>query len=420
MNTAAQILELYRKAPLRNRLMDALIAEKCVPVKGVVGALQSFLVADCFDHLQRQVICLCPDAMKTESVKEDLDLLVGDDRVCLFPDNPKSGLGSVSVMAREARQKTLEILAEREPAIVVAHASAFLKCLAKPGDFRNDVLHIAQKAPLAFESTIQELFHLGFVREARVEQSGEMSVRGGIIDMYPYSAEQPYRIEFWGDTVESVRRFDPDTQRSTGPVQELKVFPQEIEAVATDDPALFNANLVDYIADDAVIVLQEPELLKKWLHTNGPVQGASPEDEGDKLWAEIAASLRNYLQIQLVSIGNYGSRIDFKARSQEPLDGSLKRFKNAVGKLTSCSGQDKGKTNTLFFLTESAGQAQRLDDIFSEEGIVAPGAGIARGFCILGCQFGGVYRSSVLRSYQAASSAQEIASRSDPQAIAAA
>ena len=156
------------------------------------------MLAD-LSSIYRQVVFFSSDASKSENIKEDLELLLPERQVCFFPVYPKSRLGSDRVMTKEARQRTLETLSRREPAIVVAHADGLQKALPKATRFSHDSVAFSIGTELDFNGIIETFGRLGFVRETRVEQSGEMSIRGGIIDVYPHSADQPYRIEFWSD-----------------------------------------------------------------------------------------------------------------------------------------------------------------------------------------------------------------------------
>ena len=160
------------------------------------------------------------------------------------------------------RLSALQLLSEGKPQIVVAHSSAFLHKFPAPGKFQSEKISVSVGMSLDFDANISSLIDLGFVREPRVEQRGEMSVRGGIVDLFPFSSEFPYRVEFLGDEVESIRRFDPNTQRSLKEVENLVIYPQEF---ASEDSSGTDGSLLDYLSDEAIVTLDEPELIRKKL-----------------------------------------------------------------------------------------------------------------------------------------------------------
>ncbi len=125
----------------------------------------------------------------------------------------------------EQRARSLWRLAtERVPITVTPMASALLR--TEPADFyRQLALTLRTGDEIALEDVIAHLDSIGYERREPVELAGEYSVRGGILDVFPPDADRPYRIEFFGDQIESMRRFEPDTQRSVVKVQEAGLLP---------------------------------------------------------------------------------------------------------------------------------------------------------------------------------------------------
>ena len=96
---------------------------------------------------------------------------------------------------------------------------------AAPGELQEALAYAVAGENLERESFLQTLLEGGYERRPVVEERGEFSVRGGIIDLFPPLYDQPVRLEFWGDEVESLRFFDPASQRSQGSLEELLVLP---------------------------------------------------------------------------------------------------------------------------------------------------------------------------------------------------
>ena len=116
-------------------------------------------------------------------------------------------------------------LTAREPFFMVAPALALCQQLPPEKRIRDLVAYVVAGENLERPEFLQHLLEGGYERRPVVEEKGEFSVRGGVIDLFPPLYDQPVRLEFWGDEVESIRLFDPATQRSQGSLDDLTVLP---------------------------------------------------------------------------------------------------------------------------------------------------------------------------------------------------
>ncbi len=138
-------------------------------------------------------------------------------------------------------------------------------CMDKllPGEvFKRYTIHVSMDDEVDIEELADKLTQTGYERCAQVEAGGQFAVRGGIIDVYPLTAENPYRIELWGTQVESIRSFDAESQRSIENVDEVDIFP------ATE------LILDDNMADGIAAVESETKKHAKTLEKNGNIQEA--------------------------------------------------------------------------------------------------------------------------------------------------
>jgi transcription-repair coupling factor (superfamily II helicase) len=109
--------------------------------------------------------------------------------------------------------------------IVVTSVPALLRRLMPPAEFRTHFLVLASETKAQIEIVIRQLVTLGYVSTPLVERPREFAHRGGIIDIFPPDTHQPVRVDFFGNEIESIRRFDPETQRSVGPVVDILLTP---------------------------------------------------------------------------------------------------------------------------------------------------------------------------------------------------
>lgn len=155
--------------------------------------------------------------------------------------------------------KRLEVLhslsTEKSPRILLAPLQAVLQKLPAPQtlDKRCQEWRIGETLP--FASLQEQLTALGFTRRPIVVDKGEFAVRGGIIDLFPLSSTDPYRLEFFGDTLEAIRTFDPISQKSTGKIE--RIFLSPVSEMSLLQKESQPATLLDYLGPDTLIIFND-------------------------------------------------------------------------------------------------------------------------------------------------------------------
>lgn len=139
-------------------------------------------------------------------------------------------------LLQKERIALLKRLAEGEGVTVVTTFDALMNRMAEPKIFSDARLRFAAGEELHMEQTIRHLVQMGYVKNYQTETPGEFAVRGGILDIYPLTEENPYRIEMWGDEIDSIRSFDAESQRSIENLMEVTVYPAS-EFVLTREAA---------------------------------------------------------------------------------------------------------------------------------------------------------------------------------------
>jgi len=139
--------------------------------------------------------------------------------------------------------------------LLVASAMALLQPLPSPAALRAGRLELTPGDERSIDELAAWLVDAGFERVEQVDQQGEFARRGGIVDVFPAGAAQPVRVELFGDQIESVRRFDLDTQRSTGPLAGYTVTGL---SVGLDGEAEGLTDLLSYLPDETIVCMPEP------------------------------------------------------------------------------------------------------------------------------------------------------------------
>lgn len=155
-----------------------------------------------------------------------------------------------------ARYTVLEKIKDvKEPLIILTSPQALLQKIVQKPVFENLTVTLEEKSTYPFQDLIDKLIEMGYERRSVASDKGEFAVRGCIIDIFPVSCPDPYRIEFFGDDIESLRRFDPIGQKSVERVDRFSVTPaRELELL---EKIKYQGTLLDYLGKDTLVVLDD-------------------------------------------------------------------------------------------------------------------------------------------------------------------
>ncbi len=148
---------------------------------------------------------------------------------------------------------------EGEQAVFVLGVDALLQFAADFAAFRQSIITLEDGGSYHVETLLEQLTNLGYVHEDMVEARGQYSVRGGIVDVYPPAAENPYRIEFFGEDIDSIREFDPIMQTSVQRLDAIKIEAAREQTAGTKG----HPCVADYITDEAIVFFDEPERIRE-------------------------------------------------------------------------------------------------------------------------------------------------------------
>jgi transcription-repair coupling factor (superfamily II helicase) len=227
------ILNTFRHHPAVQRVSDTLDRDRRVPVHGLGGSSDAFLAAvlvgDTVDAPERRVLVVCPDDESATTFRDDASAILGPERVSHFPERDTEPYERTDshFEVRSQRIETLDRLSRGWKGVIVTSAAAVLDPTTPPGLVELAAAEVTVGDDLEFNAFLRSLIAAGFKRTAAVSAAGEISVRGGIIDIFPFGGDLPYRVEFWGDAVESIRTFSTATQRSIDTVERFLIIPPD-------------------------------------------------------------------------------------------------------------------------------------------------------------------------------------------------
>jgi transcription-repair coupling factor (superfamily II helicase) len=241
-----------------------------VEVVGPWGSGKTLLAVQAARALEAPLLIITAGRSEAEAVFDDLTTFAGEDRAALFPAwevlpsdimNPADDI----IAERMNTMKRLAAALERgTPMCVVMPVRSLLQRVPDPKRLTGDTLTLRVGEEFPIDTMLEKLIRMGYTRDVMVENRGEVSVRGGIVDVFPISSELPYRVEYFGDEIESIRRFEPETQRSVEQVEEIQILPRS-EKLMLNDLAKDNAlsEITKYFPANTVAVLDEPLAVKE-------------------------------------------------------------------------------------------------------------------------------------------------------------
>ncbi len=155
----------------------------------------------------------------------------------------------------ERYQVLRQIATSSHPYIILSNLQACLQKLIPPEAFKTLYLTLKQGETFAFDQLIEKLIEMGYQRRPLATDKGEFAVRGGIIDIFPVSSPDPYRLEFWGDELDSLRIYDPIGQKSVKAAQEVQIPPaQELELLSKKGD---DVSILDYLGPNTIVIFDD-------------------------------------------------------------------------------------------------------------------------------------------------------------------
>lgn len=155
------------------------------------------------------------------------------------------------------RMQVIKALLEKERITVVTSIDGCMDFLLPLEEIKKSLIHFESDSPVDLDKLKDSLVTLGYERVGQVEMPGQFSVRGGIIDIYSLTEENPWRIELWGDEIDSIRSFDAESQRSLENLDEITIYPA-VEKIGEKDMVSF---LEYFPGEKSILFLDEPNHL---------------------------------------------------------------------------------------------------------------------------------------------------------------
>ncbi|WP_420378632.1 transcription-repair coupling factor [Gilvibacter sp.] len=361
------VQSVFKESSSLRKLGEAISKNQArTTLSGLHGSAFSIVVAQLFKETDRPFLCVFNDKEEAAYHLNDLEQLVGEQDVLFFPGSYRrpyqiEETNNANVLLRS--EVLNRINSRKKPALIVTYPEALFEKVVTRKELERNTLSVKVGDELSLDFVNEVLFSYQFKRVDFVTEPGEFSVRGGILDVFSFSHDEPYRLEFFGNEVDSIRCFDVETQLSTEQVKRIGIIPNVANKLLEEQRASF----LDYIARKTVVFTANQRLVEEKLDDF--------YQKAEEAFAELDQTVKQLKPKELFINGNTFSALleSFTHVAEVPSDGEIAfktqpqpPFKKQFPVLTKDLQQKHAKGYTNYIFCDTVEQAKRFEDILED------------------------------------------------------
>lgn len=345
------------------------VPEKKVQIKGLVGSSLSFVIQALFEKSELPFLLLFNDKEEAAYYLNDLENLINDQDVLFYPSSYRrpyqiEETDNANILLRA--EVLNRINSRKKPSIIVTYPEALFEKVVTRKELDKNTLKVAVADQISIDFINEVLFEYNFKRVDFVSEPGEFSVRGGIIDVFSFSNDNPYRIEFFGNEVDSIRTFDVETQLSLEKQKKIAIIPNVENKFLQENRESFlnyiNPKTVLFVQETEMVLNQFDKLFDKATEAFGKLSNEIKQASPEELFINQSSFVKKALDFSIVEMGlksvfKSEKTIEFHTKPQPSFN---KQFDLLLNDLN--ENHFNGIKNYLFCSNEN--QANRFHDIF--------------------------------------------------------
>ncbi|WP_027138207.1 transcription-repair coupling factor [Gaetbulibacter saemankumensis] len=376
--TYAQTLQLQnlQNAIAQTQTSNDVNKNPNIHLRGLVGSSFSFVLAHVFKTSDLPFLLVFNDKEEAAFYLNDLEQLCNENDVLFYPGSYRrpyqiEETDNANVLLRA--EVLNRINSRKKPAIIVTYPDALFEQVVTRRELERNTLKISNGDNLSIDFVNEVLFEYQFKRVDFVTEPGEFSVRGGIVDVFSFSNDEPYRIEFFGDEVDSIRTFDVETQLSINQIKKISIIPNVANKLLEEKRQSF----LKYIAQKTVVCFKNADLFFSRIDDfyakaedafktlSEDIKHAEPHE----LFCNSELLKKQLLDFSIIEFGTSSvfnnsadTIIEYNTKPQPSFN---KQFNLLIEDLN--ANFDKGYTNYIACVSEQ--QAKRFHDIFDDSNL---------------------------------------------------
>jgi len=366
-----EIVNRYQESVKVKQVLNQIQKDKNqIQITNLVGSSMSFVISETFKKDDKSYLLIFNDKEEAAYHLNDLEQLLTQKRVLFYPGSYRrpyqiEETDNANVLMRS--EVLNRINSRKKPAIIVTYPEALFEKVVTKKDLERNTLKLSVSESVSLDFVNEILFEYNFNRVDFVTEPGDFSVRGGIIDVFSFSNDEPFRIEFFGDEIDSIRTFDVETQLSKEKLRKASIM-SNVENKTLQEK---RESFLQYITSNTVVFIKNSDLLIGKLD--------KLFGRAESVFSELSKELNHAKPIDLFCNGSFIQNqlsdftvasfetytsgenpiIDFITKAQPSFN---KQFDLLIENLNEY--HTKGFTNYIFCANEQ--QAQRFHDIFED------------------------------------------------------
>ncbi|MDR9401122.1 MAG: transcription-repair coupling factor, partial [Psychroflexus sp.] len=343
-------------------------------LKGMIGSAQSLLISKLFENTDLPFLIIMEDKEQAAYHLNDLERLIGEKNVLFYPGSYRrpyqiEETDNANVLLRA--EVLNRINSRKKASVILTYPEALSEKVITRKELNKSILELKVGQEIDSEFINEALFEYHFERVDFVTEPGEFSVRGGIIDVFSFSHDHPFRIEFFGDEVESLRTFDIESQLSVEKKKKISIMPN-VEGKLVDEKRV---SFLEYMANKTAVFIEDPHVLNDKLdemfdkakttfnELSKDIKHQQPEDlfcDAQLLKDQLEDYKRFFFRSSASSSFSYHKAYQFNIVPQPSFN---KNFELIMENLQ--ENHEEGFTNHICCSNEK--QVKRFHDIFQEQ-----------------------------------------------------
>ena len=368
----------FEESLILQRLRNFIAQNKIIKIKGLLGSSLSFYCSAIIKKSLKPSLFVFNTKEESLYFLNDIETLNPEKKIFYFPEISKESYTDKEPNNYNLLQRTEVIehlnFSKNKNSIIVTHINAIAVNQINKKEIKKNSISLKLNQNISFDKLNEQLFELEFRREDFVLDPGEFAVRGGILDIFPYSSQTPFRIEFFGDEISRIRSFDIESQRSDQNHKSVKI----ISNIQVSNESKNIQNIFEILFNDTTIFFQSLKLFNSQLEriidsANVNYENCSNRHEfvsPENLYVNLDLVNQKLQNFKIIEFNSISSKVDFKINIQ-PQPSFNKSFNLLLTNITK-KKKEGYKVNLCCTNNQQKNRLRQIFEDLDNDGIIEP------------------------------------------------